>query len=78
MKCASFLVASKPDGRPDLVDEDFVYFGDQANMPYGRYAADGKADFLRELVTDDARFLLDGAEHPPAKIVLIAVPQSMV
>lgn len=66
------------DGKPDFSSENFVYFGDQANMPYGRYAAEGKADFLRELVTDDARFLLDGAEHPPAKIVVIAMPQSMV
>ena len=37
------------DGKPDLAAEDFVYFGDQANMPYGRYDAAGKADFLREL-----------------------------
>ena len=28
-----------PDGRPDFENERFVYLGDQANMPYGNYAA---------------------------------------
>ena len=60
------------DGRLDFADEDFVYFGDQANMPYGRYDALGKADFLRELVRRDARFLLGDEGHLPAKIVVIA------
>ena len=62
----------RPDGRPDFQDEDFVYFGDQANMPYGRYAAEGKADFLRELVKDDARFVLGNDRHLPSKVVVIA------
>ena len=61
-----------PDGRPDFEDEDFVYFGDQANMPYGRYDAEGKADFLRELVKDDARFVLGTDRHLPSKVVVIA------
>lgn len=61
-----------PDGRPDFQDEDFVYFGDQANMPYGRYDAEGKTDFLRELIKDDARFVLVGDRHLPSKIVVIA------
>ena len=61
-----------PDGRPDFADEDFVYFGDQANMPYGRYAAEGKTDFLRELIKDDARFVLGTDRHLPSKIVVIA------
>jgi len=60
------------DGKPDLAGEDFVYLGDQANMPYGRYDAAGKADFLRELVVRDAQFVLGGDRHPPAKIVVIA------
>ena len=63
---------AKPDGRPDFADEDFVYFGDQANMPYGRYDAAGKADFLRELVVRDAQFVLGFEGHDPAKIVVIA------
>ena len=63
---------AKPDGRPDFEDEEFVYFGDQANMPYGRYDAAGKADFLRELVVRDAQFVLGSEEHAPSKIVVIA------
>ena len=62
----------RPDGKPDFSSESFVYFGDQANMPYGMYDAEGKADFLRELVVRDARFMLDPARHPPAKIIVIA------
>ena len=51
------------DGMPDFAGEEFVYFGDQANMPYGRYDAAGKADFLRELVRRDARFLVQRHAH---------------
>ena len=47
-----------PDGIPDFQDESFIYLGDKANMPYGRYEAEGKADFLRELVIKDVQFLL--------------------
>ena len=61
-----------PDGRPDFEDEDFVYLGDQANMPYGRYDAAGKADFLRELAVRDAQFVLGSEGHDPSKIVVIA------
>ncbi|MBQ3288166.1 MAG: aspartate/glutamate racemase family protein [Kiritimatiellae bacterium] len=60
------------DGLPDFAGEEFVYFGDQANMPYGRYDAAGKADFLRELVRRDARFLLGSDGHRPAKVIVIA------
>ncbi len=64
------------DGVPDFAGESFVYFGDQANMPYGNYAAAGRTDFLRELVLRDALFLL-GRRHargakPPVKAVVIA------
>lgn len=47
-----------PDGKPDFQDERFIYLGDQANMPYGNYAAVGKEDFLRELILKDVIFLL--------------------
>ena len=60
------------DGIPDLANEDFVYLGDQANMPYGRYDAAGEAEFLRELVVRDAKFVLGDEGHAPAKIVVIA------
>lgn len=62
----------RPDGRPDFENEEFVYFDDQGNMPYGRYDAAGKAEFLRELVVRDAQFVLGGAGHEPSKAVVIA------
>lgn len=68
--------AEGADGLPDFAGESFVYFGDQANMPYGNYAAAGRTDFLRELVLRDALFLL-GRRHargakPPVKAIVIA------
>lgn len=53
------------DGRRDFENERFIYFGDQANMPYGNYAAKGKENFLKELVLKDAVFLL-GRRYWPA------------
>ncbi|MBR6466512.1 MAG: aspartate/glutamate racemase family protein [Bacteroidales bacterium] len=47
-----------PDGVPDFRGEDFQYLADQANMPYGTYSSEGKADYLRELAVKDALFLL--------------------
>ena len=73
-----------PDGVPDLARERFVYLGDQANMPYGDYAAEGKSDYLRELILKDADFLLSTnfyvvatdrerrGSKPRAKIIVIA------
>ena len=73
-----------PDGVPDLARERFVYLGDQANMPYGDYAAEGKSDYLRELILKDAQFLLatnyyrtaeervPSGGKPRAKIIVIA------
>ena len=49
---------SGADGIPDLARERFVYLGDQANMPYGDYDAEGKSEYLRELIVKDAEFLL--------------------
>ena len=60
------------DGKPDFTAENFVYFGDQANMPYGVYDAEGKADFLRELVVRDTKFVMGSDGHKPSKIVVIA------
>ena len=62
----------RSDGRPDLASENFVYFGDQANMPYGLYGAKGKTDFLRELIVRDTEFVLGENGHAPSKIVVIA------
>lgn len=60
------------DSRPDLEGENFVYFGDQANMPYGLYGAKGRIDFLRELIVRDTKFVLSDELHMPSKIVVIA------
>jgi len=72
-----------PDGVLDFAMERFVYFGDQANMPYGNYGAAGRTDYLRELILKDTIFLLGrrawpargDAPHfakPPVKAVVIA------
>lgn len=46
------------DGKIDFSKEDFIYLADQANMPYGNYAAMGKTDLLKEHIIKDAQFLL--------------------
>jgi glutamate racemase len=71
-----------PDGIPDFAGERFVYFGDQANMPYGNYAARGAEPMLHELIVKDAIFLLGRRYHagggiarfdkPPVKAIVIA------
>jgi glutamate racemase len=71
------------DGKPDFAGEKFIYFGDQANMPYGNYPSKGQTEFLRELAIKDAIFLLGtrwrggatGEVHfgkPPVKAIVIA------
>ncbi len=72
------------DGVPDFAGERFVYFGDQANMPYGNYPQKGRELFLRELIVKDAIFLLGRRYHgglggsvvksdkPPVKAIVIA------
>lgn len=74
----------KPDGVPDFIHEDFQYLADQANMPYGRYGAEGKEDYLRELAVKDALFTVNNffwkdetqkkpkGRKLPAKIIVIA------
>jgi glutamate racemase len=74
-------------GRDSILDfagEHFVYLADQANMPYGNYAAEGNTAYLQELVIKDAIFLLgdryftNGIEEEPsgrkprAKIIVVA------
>ncbi len=48
----------RADGIPDFAAEDFIYLADQANMPYGNYAAMNKTDLLKEHIIKDAQFLL--------------------
>jgi len=75
--------APGPDGKPDFEREHFIYFGDQANMPYGNYPASGKTEYLRELIIKDVAFMLGQrawpargtAPHfakPPVKAIVIA------
>lgn len=76
--------APGPDGRRDFEHEQFIYFGDQANMPYGNYPSAGNKDFLKQLILKDAVFLLGRrywptpvAEYPkfdkpPVKAIVIA------
>ena len=68
--------ADGADGVPDFAGERFVYFGDQANMPYGNYSAVGRTDFLRELILRDVLFLLGRRQangtKPPVKAIVIA------
>lgn len=46
------------DGRRDFLNESFIYFGDQANMPYGTYPEEGNTALLLEHVIKDVQFLL--------------------
>lgn len=50
--------APGPDGKPDFEKEYFQYLADQANMPYGNYAAENKTKLLQEHVIKNMDFLL--------------------
>jgi glutamate racemase len=72
------------DGIPDFISERFIYLGDKANMPYGRYDSERKANFLKELIIKDVQFLLGQkyyqlptdslpkTDKDPAKAIVIA------
>ncbi|MBT9583508.1 aspartate/glutamate racemase family protein [bacterium] len=68
------------DGEADFCHEDMIYLADQANMPYGNYASEGKTDLLIEHILKCAQFLLgnryygDGPklDKKPVKVVVIA------
>ena len=74
----------RPDGVPDLLHEEWQYLADLANMPYGRYADEGREAYLRELAVKDALFCVGTrfwtscqevqptGRKLPAKIVVIA------
>ncbi|MEY4661037.1 MAG: hypothetical protein RLZZ42_989 [Bacteroidota bacterium] len=46
------------DGKPDFGREYFQYLADQANMPYGNYAAENKTKLLQEHVIKNMDFLM--------------------
>lgn len=73
-----------PDGQPDFTNEVYQYLADQANMPYGNYAAAGKTDLLKEHMLKNAAFFTDSffdsstgstwkkAAKPPVKMIVLA------
>lgn len=74
----------KPDGKPDFEKEYFQFLADQANMPYGNYAAENKTDLLKEHILKNVDFLLgkNYAQHtatdweskpkPGVKMIVVA------
>lgn len=46
------------DGKLDFEAEFYQYLADQANMPYGNYAAERKTDLLKEHILKNMQFLL--------------------
>jgi Glutamate racemase len=46
------------DGKLDFINEYYQYLADQANMPYGNYAAENKTDLLKENIFKNMRFFL--------------------
>jgi len=57
------------DGIPDFQNEWFIYLGDQANMPYGNYAAENNMELLREHIIKDVQFLLGNKYYRSANSV---------
>jgi len=51
------LIARK-DNIKDFTSEEFVYLGDNANMPYGEYEVNNSTDLLKEHIFKDVQFLL--------------------
>ena len=69
------------DGVPDFAKESFQYLADQANMPYGNYAAVNKTSFLQEQVIKNISFLGSSnyknigdleREKLPVKMIVVA------
>jgi len=61
------------DGKLDFSKEYFQYLADQANMPYGNYAAANKTDLLKEHIQKNIQFFLKEASiKPPVKMIVLA------
>jgi len=72
------------DGIPDFSNEAFQYLADQANLPYGNYAAVNKVALLKELILKNMQFFLrnkyetvhtkqwEQHQKPMVKMVVIA------
>jgi glutamate racemase len=60
------------DGKPDFSSEFFEYLADQANMPYGNYAAEKKTDLLKEHIFKNMYYLLQENNKPSVKMIVLA------
>ena len=72
------------DGKLDFQSEFYQYLADQANMPYGNYAAENKTDLLKEHILKNMNFFLQKQyallqekqfktfEKPQVKMIVIA------
>lgn len=61
------------DGKSDFNNEFFEYLADQANMPYGNYAAEKKTDLLKEHIFKNMQFLLQANNTKQAsKMIVLA------
>jgi len=72
------------DGKPDFESEYYQYLADQANMPYGNYAAEHKTDLLKEHILKNMHFFLQNqyavhqgtdfvtGQKPAVKVIVIA------
>ena len=60
------------DGKPDFNSEYFQYLADQANMPYGNYAAEHKTDLLKEHIFKNMYYLLEAKNKPSVKMIVMA------
>jgi len=61
------------DGKLDYDSEYFQYLADQANMPYGNYAAEKKTDLLKEHIFKNMEFFLQKTNaKPTVKMIVLA------
>ena len=61
------------DGKPDFNKEYFQYLADQANMPYGNYAAEHKTDLLKEHILKNMHYFLNTTTTKPSvKMIVLA------
>ncbi len=67
-----------PDGIPDFVNETYQYLADQANMPYGNYAAAGKTDLLKEHMVKNFLFFAGNAYDKPLQNDWVAAAKPSV
>ena len=61
------------DGKLDFSSEYFQYLADQANMPYGNYAAENKTELLKEHIFKNMAFFLQkNTTKPDVKMIVLA------